>query len=324
MAIASPFFSVVVPLFDKGPFISMTLDSALAQSLDDFEIVVVDDGSNDDGPAQVVAMNDPRVRLIRQDNAGVARARNRGIAEAEGAWIAFLDGDDLWAPDHLSELCAIADRFPEAKMIGTRCRDIASARCQMESFGERELRRVNFLREVADDVPPFHTSSLAIERVTLEKAEGFKPLRIGEDRELFARIALAHPVAASSRVTSGYRQETGGIMDQNKRRWRADALRTAADVAPAVATVLEARKDATDVRLREDIDRFVDRYVGFVVSSAVVYEDVDLLRKAGSLFRRSPTAKQRRYLMIASLPRWLAGLMLKLRSLAATGSRRLR
>ena len=324
MARSGPFFSVVVPLYDKGPFISMTLESVLAQTFENFEVIVVDDGSNDNGPANVVAVGDARVHLIRQDNGGVALARNRGIDEADGTWIAFLDGDDLWAPDHLNELRALIDKFPDARMIGTGFRKIASASSSLNSAGGSELRRANFLREIGDGAPPFFTSSLAIERAVLEEAGGFKPLHIGEDRELFARIALAHPVAASSRITVGYRQETGGIMDQSKRRWRVEALHAAADIAPAVDTVLKARESAADVQVREDIDRFVDRYVGFVVSSSVVHNDVELLRKAGTLFRRSPTVKQRRYLMIASLPRWLACLMLKLRGFAAMGSRRLR
>ena len=78
-------FSVVIPLYNKGPYIACTLQSVLAQRESDLEVVVIDDGSSDDGPQIVTQCKDPRVRLLRQPNAGVAAARNRGIEAAGGA-----------------------------------------------------------------------------------------------------------------------------------------------------------------------------------------------------------------------------------------------
>ena len=96
--------SVVIPTRDRWSLLSRALGSVLGQEGVELEVLVVDDGSTDETPARLAAMEDPRVRVLRQSiNQGVARARNRGIAEARGEWVAFLDDDDFWAPTCLRE-----------------------------------------------------------------------------------------------------------------------------------------------------------------------------------------------------------------------------
>ena len=95
--------SVVIPTRDRSRRLFMTLRSALAQRAVPLEVIVVDDGSKDDTSERVTDLGDPRVRLVRNESPrGESGARNRGLAEARGAWVAFLDDDDLWAPDKLS------------------------------------------------------------------------------------------------------------------------------------------------------------------------------------------------------------------------------
>ena len=97
-----PEVSVVIPTRDRAALLQRTLAGALGQRGIELEVIVVDDGSSDDTPATVERLADPRLRLVRNETArGVASARNRGVAEAHGAWVAFLDDDDLWAPDKL-------------------------------------------------------------------------------------------------------------------------------------------------------------------------------------------------------------------------------
>lgn len=102
MTDAAPFFSVVIPLYNRAAIVGDTIRSVLAQDWQDFEIVVIDDGSRDNPQSAVLATGDRRVRYIRQDNAGGGAARNRGIEEARGRYIAFLDSDDLFLPGKLS------------------------------------------------------------------------------------------------------------------------------------------------------------------------------------------------------------------------------
>jgi len=94
--------SVIVPLFNKAPYITRALDSIANQTFKDFEIIVVDDGSTDDSRVRASAHPDSRIRVLSQTNAGPGAARNRGIAEARGELLAFLDADDEWLPDYLA------------------------------------------------------------------------------------------------------------------------------------------------------------------------------------------------------------------------------
>jgi hypothetical protein len=94
--------SVVVPLYNKARFVQRSIDSILAQQFTDFEIIVVNDGSSDGGEKIAEAITDPRLRLISQPNAGPGAARNRGLAEAHGEYVAFLDADDEWLSNYLT------------------------------------------------------------------------------------------------------------------------------------------------------------------------------------------------------------------------------
>jgi glycosyltransferase involved in cell wall biosynthesis len=97
-----PRVSVVVPLYNKARHVRRALDSIAAQTFRDFELIVVDDGSTDDGANLVESYGDARLRLIRQQNAGPGAARNRGVAESLGELVAFLDADDEWLPSYLA------------------------------------------------------------------------------------------------------------------------------------------------------------------------------------------------------------------------------
>lgn len=108
--VPDPAVSVLVPLYQSEPWIAAALDSALAQTMSDFEVIVVDDGSTDGGSelAREYAERDTRVRYLRQQNAGLPGARNTGLSVAKGEYVAFLDADDLWLPDKLERQLAAA------------------------------------------------------------------------------------------------------------------------------------------------------------------------------------------------------------------------
>jgi glycosyltransferase involved in cell wall biosynthesis len=111
----TPEVSVVIPTRNRSRLLTLTLHSVRWQRGVDLEVVVVDDGSSDDTVEMVAALADPRIRLVRHDRPqGVSAARNRGVAEAGGAWVAFLDDDDLWAPDKLARQLQAAHRTGRA------------------------------------------------------------------------------------------------------------------------------------------------------------------------------------------------------------------
>jgi len=96
-----PLFSIVVPTYNREDSILNTIKGCLAQSLADFELVIVDDGSEDDTAVAVRAVEDNRIRYIYQENSGPAAARNAGVKAASGKYIAYLDADDQWYPEYL-------------------------------------------------------------------------------------------------------------------------------------------------------------------------------------------------------------------------------
>lgn len=99
----APTVSVVIPLYNKGKYIERALSSVLAQTIQPYEIIVIDDGSTDDGPEKVLNFNNKKIILIRQDNIGPGAARNNGLCVAKGKYVAFLDADDEWMPSFLNE-----------------------------------------------------------------------------------------------------------------------------------------------------------------------------------------------------------------------------
>lgn len=114
----TPSVSVVIPLYNARDVIKATLETVLAQTWKDYEIVVVDDGSTD-GSAAIVRTYTPGVRYIRQENAGVAAARNRGIAASSGRYIALLDHDDLWHPTKLQQQVRLLEQRGDVGMVIT-------------------------------------------------------------------------------------------------------------------------------------------------------------------------------------------------------------
>lgn len=108
-----PKITVVIPLYNKAGYIRRALDSVFSQTFIDYEIIVIDDGSTDDSVDHVEIYNDSRLRIIHQENSGPGAARNRGINESRGEYIAFLDADDEWLPNYLATSFSILERNPQ-------------------------------------------------------------------------------------------------------------------------------------------------------------------------------------------------------------------
>ena len=188
-------FSVVIPLYNKLQYVRSAIRSVLAQSLPPLEVIVIDDGSTDGSADAVAAMNEPRVRLVRQANAGVSAARNLGVELARGDWVAFLDADDWYHPEMLAALAQAHHAAPEAQMLGAGFRKIAPAFGAdpeawpvNESFYEVEV--VEDLRVRWMKTAPFCTSSVAIRTSLLRQMH---PCFVtgehhGEDLDLWFRV----------------------------------------------------------------------------------------------------------------------------------------
>lgn len=197
--------SVVIPLYQKADVIRETVACVLRQSFADLELVVVDDGSTDGGADLVAAIDDPRLRLVRQPNGGEAAARNRGIAEARNGWIAFLDADDLWRSDHLQRLVAAAAMGDAIAIFSNYL--LASRRRPVIAPRVPDQRVDDFFAFALDVYGyPMHPSANLIARGPLVAAGSFpvgKP--IGGDTDTWCRLAMLGPFRYVSAPTAIYR-----------------------------------------------------------------------------------------------------------------------
>lgn len=222
-----PHFSVVIPLFNKQAFIGRTLASVLAQRWRDFEVLVVDDGSTDQGPAIVAAHTDARVRLLRQSNAGVSAARNHGIAQARGRWVAFLDADDWLHPDYLATLVQVQRAFPQADTVATELAFVPHDEAAWPPEwplppGPPRIEAIDCLPARWMEGLTLSSSSTAVRRARLVRMQPCFPVgeSEGEDLDLWFRLSEVAPMAIARIPLAAYRIGLAGSLsaDHDARR----------------------------------------------------------------------------------------------------------
>ncbi len=198
-----PFFSVVIPLYNKQSYIKNTLKSVLQQDFTNFEIIVINDGSTDNSEKIVKKINDERIRLISQSNKGVSHARNTGIKHAEGKIIAFLDADDFWYPGHLSEIYQLYQNFPDACLFSTAY-EIEYTGGLTKTFVLNKKSSPLLLHpfyKYSFGFPLFYPSNFALKKNIFKKETAFKEYIHAEDTELFLRLGYTYPLAYSKKIT---------------------------------------------------------------------------------------------------------------------------
>lgn len=208
-----PKISVVIPLYNKGFIISETLKSVLVQTFTDFEIVIVNDGSTDNSFEIASHFSDKRIKLLQQENKGVAAARNLGISTATAEFIAFLDADDYWYPNHLEELVKLINDFPNCGMYCSRYQTI---------IAKNHIINNSFSYSFSDDFRGIVTdffqaslvnriatsSSIIVPKNIIMKYNGFnKTITNGEDLELWTKIAIKNNVAINNVISAIYHFE---------------------------------------------------------------------------------------------------------------------
>lgn len=198
-------FTVVIPLYNKELSIKNTIDSVLNQTYQDFEIIVVNDGSTDNGARIVEAINDDRIVLVHQENQGVSAARNLGIQEARYEWIALLDGDDLWQVNHLEEITKMMDIFPNEKVYVTSF-EYSDKRKMFKHSRKSPIFKIdNYFKEAIKEKLMW-TSIVVVNKDCFEKVGRFNvSLNRGEDLDLWARLAREYRVIKSSTITAIYK-----------------------------------------------------------------------------------------------------------------------
>jgi len=197
--------SIVMPLFNKEKEVCRAVQSVLNQTVRDFELLVVNDGSTDKGPHLVRKMNDPRIRLIEQRNSGVSAARNRGIEEARAEIVAFLDADDEWLPNFLFTINKLWSHYPHCSVFATNYlhRNVNGflmptiLRGLPKAPWEGVLE--DYFKVASHSDPPIWSSAVAARKEALVSFEGF-PVGVtaGEDLLTWAKLASRYKIAYST------------------------------------------------------------------------------------------------------------------------------
>ncbi len=220
--------SVVIPAYNAAATLPTTLGSAQTQTLRDIEILVVDDGSMDLTAkiADAAAKRDPRVRVIRQQNAGVAAARNTGVAMSTARWIAPLDADDLWHPEKLERQLHAAETAPwSPSFVYSWSRRIAADDVVIRDLGQPRHRGDVLLQIVASNFC-HNMSAQIIDRSSLDKVGGFDSglqqagAHGAEDIQLHIALAELGPVEVAPGYLIGYRFLPGSMSSSAHRMRR--------------------------------------------------------------------------------------------------------
>ncbi len=205
-----PFFSVVIPLYNKQDYISQSLHSVLNQQFKDFEVIIINDGSTDRSQQIIESFQDSRIRLFNQKNQGVSIARNTAVAKSTGKIIAFLDADDIWYPTHLEEIYHLSKKFPEATLFATAY-EIEYLSSFVQKYILETPKKTSLLfpfYKYVKGSPLFYTSNFALKTEVFLQEDGFKASIHAEDTELFLRLGYKYPLAYSSMISMRHLDQT--------------------------------------------------------------------------------------------------------------------
>ncbi len=217
-------FSVIIPLYNKEVSISRTIKSIQNQSYQDFEIIIVDDGSTDNGMLEVHKINDNRIRCFYQENRGVSSARNRGIKEAKGEWVAFLDADDEWNSEYLQIILQLQKKFPDCNVCATAYikQNAKGEKCSITLNNTQSIVSHfvldNYFEVAATSDPPIHTSSICVKKSSILSVGGFpEDVSQGEDLLTWAKLASNNKIAYCREAMTIFHTGEYSTMEKPKR-----------------------------------------------------------------------------------------------------------
>lgn len=255
-------FSIIIPLYNKEKYIAKAIESVLAQTCQDFELIVIDDGSTDGSyeiakelidPSQARdASRIPHSTITTQLNAGVSTTRNRGVAMAKYDYIAFLDADDWWAPTYLEEMKALIEEFPDAALYASSYYKAKLGNNFPAKIGvaqDFQKGYFDYFEAYSKSLwMPIWTGAAIVKKSVYQEMEGFKAhLKLGEDFDLWARVALKYKTALINKPLAYYNQDVdlknravGNLQKpENHMLWNVEFLEEAENEHPYIKPMLD-------------------------------------------------------------------------------------
>ena len=297
------YFSIIIPLFNKENYIENTLKSVLNQTHTNYEIIIINDGSNDESESKVLKFKDSRIRLYSQKNQGVSVARNLGIEKSRYDYIAFLDADDLWMENHLETLNTLIYDFPNAGIYASRYQLIFNE-------GKTSIPKFNGISDdfygivhdyfnVSLNYAVATASSIAVPKYVFEKIGNFKSkISSGQDVDMWIRIALKYPIAISSKITASYLHYVKKSLSKTP--------------------VLEKKlNDFLDYKSAEKANPSLKKYLDiYRMEYALQYKMAGANKQSKKLYDEILKANlSLKVKIIYHLPQWIATLLLKIKRL---------
>lgn len=205
-------FSVIIPLYNKAPYVAKAIESVLGQTYRDFEVIVIDDGSTDQSLEVAKTFENKSIIIVSQPNSGVSTARNNGVKIAKHPYICFLDADDWWHPTFLEEMKRVITDFPDAGIYGSGYYIVKHGQERIAPIGVPqgfEQGIIDYCEVYAKTLcMPLTSISVVIPKHIFDEEKGFKSqLKFGEDFDLWIRIALKHKVILVNKPLAYYNQD---------------------------------------------------------------------------------------------------------------------
>ena len=217
-----PFFSVVIAVYNKERHIKSTLDSVLAQTFQDFEIIVVNDGSTDESDLIVSSITHPKIKYFTQENRGASAGRNRAISKASGTYIALLDADDLWEPKYLETMHQLIHAYPRLSVFASAVTIETSSHAMPSVYSMENLEKNGVY--VVDYFESSYVNTLLTSSSTVMHTNVFQEIgtydttiKSGQDTDLWIRIGLQYKVVFINEDLVRYRYEKRSLSNTTKR-----------------------------------------------------------------------------------------------------------
>ena len=202
-------FSVIIPLYNKAPYVRKALETVCAQTYRDYEIIVINDGSTDNSAIiaeeYLNSVDGISYKILQQKNAGVAAARNNGVAQSNGDYLAFLDADDWWEPTYLERMAQLIEDYPDAGLYACNYYYHKDGK-NIIKVKNVKTGYINYPKTYFETFAmPVWTGATIIPQKVFNEVGGFPiGVKLGEDFLLWAKIAMQHPVVLLNELLTYY------------------------------------------------------------------------------------------------------------------------
>ena len=246
-------FSIIIPLYNKEKDIKKTISSFLEQTFNDFELIIVNDGSTDSSEEIVKAIQDKRITIFSKKNEGVSIARNFGVEKSNTNYIAFLDGDDYWYPNHLENLFSLINNHPDHSWYATAYEKKRTSKLTTPMVSPIRNRGDNWMGEVDTFFENSYidclawTSAVCMKKDFYNSLNGFNTtITHGEDTDLWIRAALKSSIIFSNTITARHQLDgenrSSKILSHNRKRIQLNNFEEAEKSNPSLKKYLDLNR----------------------------------------------------------------------------------